>query len=616
MKNFKGILKAAICSIAGILIMTGCTNYSKMLKDEPQEYVSLASENTAKAMVKGSFAEEYRLLEEASKNGSFSIEFEAEGIRFGGECYVNEKDEMSSQMYTLTGSKGTSAQIYAFAGKNSMKLGEIGNSGTHVYSFDMNNLADKLAGSIFDPDSGSSYAMSEEDYKMFLEYAAELDSAITGKNEKNSDDTYSKYDEMIKTFLDENLSETSEKNDVTINGEAVLANIVRYDFSKEALKDMTEKLIDEVMEDEAALDAAGYSKENIEEAETEIMSVLDELDDFNIKLAYYVNSNTNQLMETDMTVSAVNEEASGELYFSIVYGADPAHSEKQSIVLKIKQDYPGSDYYSDSETEISADIIRSENRTETVINFTEDGEANEVVTIVSEKNGETYTVTAQIPDLEATAGMTGTIVKDKDSFEMTIDRLFLNYGSTEMAYLPKAVISVKKGGEMLDLDAEKEFLDITEEELDDLLENIESDFEAVFMEFAEDSVLGKSMLGYAEKAKISSANANAKLVNTALAVQLTMMNMDDESLIGNVITGESVNVIIDGNEIDMTDYLGSNFHGYLYAEVVPYAYAVDYALWSEEPIPNEYRHQLSSSEQQSLADDGIIIGCYPFSSYV
>ena len=635
MKKIVSFTKAALCSAAGIFIMTGCTNFSKMLEEEPQEYVSLAAENTAEAMVADSFSEEYRLFDQALKNGSVYVEFEAEGIKFSGECYVNEKDEMSSQMYTITGSKGTSAQLYAFADKNTMKLGTIGNSGTHIYSFDMNTLEEKLKTSIFNPDSGSEYAMDESDYEMFLEYAAELNSAITGTKDKNSrDDISSKYDEMIKTFLEENVSETSEKVEVTINGETVSANIVKYDFSKAALRDMTEKFISEVMEDEAILEQAGDSKEDMEKAKSEILSGLDELDDFNIQLVYYVNSASNQLMEIDANIkwaekpvtesyadddygyygASWNDNAAYDISVSVVYGADPANSEKQKIQIDYSVDYYENDYLDDSSGSILAEITKSETKTETVITMTSDGETMELLTLTAEKNGDNYTVSADIPELGATAGMTGTIVTEKDSFTMTIDRLFLNYGgSTEMSYLPKAVISVKKGGELLNLDAEKEFLDITEEEFDVLLENISDDFEAAITEFAEDSVLGKSMLNYIDKSKRSAANAYAKTAYTAIATKLVQMEVDGEEIESEIVTGVGSIITIDGKDKDLTDYLLGN-EGYIYAEIKPYAYAINYALWSEEPIPEQYKHQLSYDDEEALMDEGIFIGCYPLGS--
>ena len=74
MRNIGRFVKNTICTVtaaAGMLALSGCTNYSKMMNEQPQEYISMASENTAKAMVKSTFAEEYSILESALKEGSF-----------------------------------------------------------------------------------------------------------------------------------------------------------------------------------------------------------------------------------------------------------------------------------------------------------------------------------------------------------------------------------------------------------------------------------------------------------------------------------------------------------------------------------------------------------------
>lgn len=636
MKKIASFIKAALCSAAGILIMAGCTNYSEMLEEEPQEYVSLAAENTAEAMTEAMIAdnnlsEEYMLLDEALKNGSFHIEFEAEGIKFSGDCYMNEKDETSSQTFTLTGNKGTSAQIYAFVNKNIMKLGTIGNSGTHVYSFDMNTLADKIKTSIFAPDSDSNYAVSEEDFEMFLEYAAEINSAIKG--EAKNDDTYSPYKEIIDSYLEAHPPVTSEKTEATINGETVLANVVKYDLSKKDLRTLAEQLINKVMEDEAILEGSGYSKEEIEELKSEILSELDELEDYSIQLVYYVNSDTNELMEIDAEIkwaepqnpendsdpddeysylmgAYLNRNGAYDVSVSAIFGADPANSEKQKLQVDYSVDYYDNTYLEDSSGKFLAETSKSENKSETVITMTEDGKTTELATLISEKNGDNYTVTLEIPELEATLGMTGTMVKDKDSLTITIDRLFMNSGSSELAYLPKAVISVKKGGTLLDLDAEKEFFDLTEEEMDALMENIEADFEAVFSEYAEDSSLGN----YMKKSKLSLANANSKSAYTAIATQMVKMEIDGETIKSDTVTGVGSIVTIDGKEFDLTDYLGE-ISGYIYAEIDPNAYAINFALWSEEPIPDKYKRILSNDEKTALMDDGIIIGCYPLNLY-
>lgn len=166
---------------------------------------------------------------------------------------------------------------------------------------------------------------------------------------------------------------------------------------------------------------------------------------------------------------------------------------------------------------------------------------------------------------------------------------------------------------MPELDAEKEFLDITEEEMDALVENIESDFTAVLEEFAEDSILASSMKDYINKSKTASVNSNAKMCFTALASELTVMAIEEETVNGTVAEGSGCNAVIGNTEKSMSDYLGEDFSGYFYAEIDPEIYSVNYVVWSEEPIADEYKRVITSDEQETLAEQEIFIGCYPLS---
>ena len=638
MKKFASIVKAALCSTLGILIMASCTNYNEMLDDDLQGTSETAENAVAENSVEAEFEDGDEdenqgssagslSLEDALNNGTFHVEFEAEGIKFSGDCYVNEDDGTSSQMYTFTGNKGTTAKIYAFTDQKTMKFGTIGKSGTHIYSIDMDTLADKLKDSIFGPDSDSYYSLSQEEYDMLLEYAAEINSAISGESLSSNADTYAPYVETIVSFILKNPPETSKKTEVTINGETVLADIVEYDFSREALRELAEQLLDKALEQEDLAEEYGYSQEDLKEAKSELMAELDELEDYSFNFVYYTNSETGELMEIDAKIkwaepqnpesdyddeyaywgAMLNRNAAYVISVSAVYGADPAASEKQKIQIDYFVDYYDNTYLDDSTGNILAEITKTENKTAAVITITADGETITLAAFTAEKNGDDYSVTLEIPELDITAGMTGTIVQDKDSFTMTIDKLFANSGSTEMAYLPKAVVSIETGGELLDLDAEKEFLDITEEELDALLENIEADFEAVFSEFADDSSLGR----YVNKSKLTAANAKSKLAYTAISTQMIKMEIDGETIKSDTVTGVGSIVTIDGKEFDLTDYLGES-SGYIYAEINPDNCAVNFVVWSEEPIPEKYKHQLSDEEQQKLMGDGIFIGCYPY----
>lgn len=602
MGKFCTLVKTTVCTAAaslGILTLSGCTNYTKMMNETPGEYISMASENTMKQMVKGAFGEEYRLMNEAAENGSFNIEFEIEGIKFSGECYVNEKDMKSAQTYTMTGSKGTAASIYAFMGKNGMKIGTSGNSGSHIYDVTFETLKEKLAASIFAPGSGTAYELEQSEYDMLLEYAEQIAAAVEG-----SEEVQNKYADIINAYIEEHPPVIEENVDSDIGGETASANILTYDIPKDDLYTLVEKLVDAALED-YKLDeemAQYYTKEDMK---SEIMALLDEFEECSLKIVYYVNSKTHTLMKSDITFNGVSMGEAGEIYINALYGANPETAEKQSFVFGMNAD--------ETAYIVTFDITYGEDSSVIAITADNGTETMDVASITSTRNGESYNIKLDIPLVEITGTADGTIKTEKNSFTLTVDKLALVKGAGEVSYAPKGVISFTKGGAMPELDAEKEFLDITEEEMDALAENIESDFTAVLEEFAEDSPLASSMKDYINKSKKASANANAKICFTALASELTMMAIDGETVSGTVAEGSGYNAVIGNAEKSMSDYLGEDFSGYFYAEIDPEIYSVNYVVWSEDPLTDEYKRVLTSDEQDTLAEQGIFIGCHPLS---
>ena len=105
---------------------------------------------------------------------------------------------------------------------------------------------------------------------------------------------------------------------------------------------------------------------------------------------------------------------------------------------------------------------------------TNNGETNQLAKLSATLDGDSYTVSADISDYSL--GIKGTLTYDDSSVKATVDSV--SFGS--FSYAPNAEIGVRKGGEILKLDADKEFLDITEEELTELIENIQSDILGIF----------------------------------------------------------------------------------------------------------------------------------------
>ncbi|MDE5576854.1 MAG: hypothetical protein K2J11_05670 [Oscillospiraceae bacterium] len=595
MKKILRGLKAAVCGVsaaAAMLLMSGCTNYSKMLSEKPADYISMAQENTMKAAMGSDFGTEHKLLQEACEDGSLKLGFEVEGLQFNGELYVNEKDGKAAQIYKLTGTEGTSAEVYIYAGKDGLKFGTDGNSGRHVYDVTFEGFAEKLAASIFAPGSGSDYAMEQSEYDMFIQYIEEISSAAAGNTE--SADKLSK---IAEDFIAAHPPVTEEKVDADIGGETVNANIVTYSFEKADIVSVAEQLIDLYLDEYAdEQDFEYYTKDEMKE---QAMSAFDEIDNCSIKAVYYVNSKSHMLMMSDIDMQASADGENMHLYANVLYGADPENSGKQSFKAGVSAD--GEEYA------IAADITMNDNGSETVFSLNDNGETKELATLASNRDGENYTITLDIPEAEVSCKAEGTVKTDKKSFEITLDRISAVKGAAEVSYLPKGVVTVEKGTPMPELDADKEFLDITAEEMDTLLENIESDFSAVMEETAPGSAMGN----YIQKSKITQANANAKMGYTAVASLLVYAGIDNEPLSGSEITGSGASFDFGGTAKDGTEFLGENMNGYFYGKYDPSIYSVDYIVWSKDPIPDNLKKQLSADEQQKLAEQGTYIGCYP-----
>lgn len=460
-KATKSAAIAALCTV-GILSLSGCDKYGKMLRDAPDEYIETAMENTMESMGGKGFSEEKKLLEQALEDGSFSLGFEVEGITFNGVCEVKEKSNAMSQMYTISNAEGNSAQIYLFADKDGFKFGTTGESGSHIYDVTLEGLAEKLAASIFAPGSGSAYEMSEEDYKVLSEYAEMLSAAMN-----STDGSSDKYQKVIDDFV-KNLSPmTVEGADVDIGGETVKANTITYSITTEEAKGLLNNILDLLIEDgQFDEETTGLTEEEFRAQYDEAMA---SLGDFSITAAYDVNAKTHVLMRSDIKMNITAEGETVSIGLRSVYGADPAAAEKQTHFFSME---------ADGETlDVVMDVTHTETSTEVKANMTSGGESAELFTVTANKDGENYSVSAIIGTI--TAGMEGTLNTSAASFDMTVDKVYANVGGGEMSYTPSVKVNVKKGGEISELDAEGEFLDITEEEMNALVESVANDFDKV-----------------------------------------------------------------------------------------------------------------------------------------
>ena len=435
--------------------------------------------------------------------------------------------------------------------------------------------------------------MEQSDYDTFMQYIEEISSAAEEDTESAD-----KLSAIAEDYIAAHPPVTEEKVDTDIGGETVSADIVTYSFAKEDIVSIVEQLIDLYLEEYAdEQDFEYYTKDEMKE---QVMSSFDELDDCSIKVVHYVNSKSHMLMMSNIDMLASSGGENMYFYADVLYGADPENSGKQSFKAGISAD--------DEEYAVAADITKNDNGSEMVFSLIDNGETKELATLASNRDGENYTITLDIPDAEISCKAEGTVKTGGKSFEITLDRISAVKGAAEVSYLPKGVVTVEKGGAMPALDAEKEVLDITEEEMDTLYNNIVGDINAVLKE----TPYSGEMLEYIEQAKQTSANANAKMYHTAVSATLTMAGIEGKDFSGSEFSGSNMTVNIGGEDFDLTDYFYQDADdGYVYGEFDPLRYSVTYVIWSKEPIPDNLKKQLSADEQQELAEQGTYIGCYP-----
>lgn len=605
MKNIGRILKCTAAVAVCALTFSGCNKYDKMMEETPLEYVNLAAENTTSAMVKSAFAEEAKIIEQAVMDGTMGLSFKYDTINVDTETYVNEKDKKASGTYIIE-ANGEEVEIYYAIDDTTVKFGEKGKTaGENVVEINAKTLVEDLAGSIFAPGSGSSMELPQEDYDMIVEYLGEVVAAV----ENNGEDLPEEYEELEELINEMMNDATVEKKvDTEVDGTEVKANIITFNFNKDDIKTILDAYVDVAVEEMIA-QGEDVSREEITAELDEAMNAIEKID---IELVYYVNSKTHSLMQmdckVDMSVSDDNESQAIGIECITSYGADPAESDEVTMDMTIEAD--------DEKLKLGMVSERkSEDETEVTVDMSMQGVSMEVVVLNFKREDNEYTISAEIPVVEATATISGNFETTSDSVEVTVDKVSYAMASEGIdGNLEDFEIKgyIKQGGKFDDRDA-KNLFKLSEDELMGIVEAIGTDFSAL----AGETEVGGAMLGYIDNSKITAANANAKTVYVAFASALTQMSIDGGSSYDYEFYNETSGITdvetSEGYVLNITEYLGDNYEGYYYVSVDMSNYAVEYALWSETPI--DYYYQYGEFDQEMFAEEGNYIGCYPLANY-
>ena len=141
------------------------------------------------------------------------------------------------------------------------------------------------------------------------------------------------------------------------------------------------------------------------------------------------------------------------------------------------------------------------------------------------------------------------------------------------------------------------------------------------------AILVPSMLGYVRNSRISTANANAKQVHTAVSSALTQMSIAGKPMTGagatttltipaatGTGTAATISCSNNGYDLDLISYLGENFTGTGYAVCTKATYSVQFTTWTQASSAKALTAAVTESQQKADAKNGDIYGCYPLAS--
>lgn len=448
---------AALTAAALGLSLTGCTNYKKLMEEEPGKYVALAAKNTAKALIKPDELGIAAQVASALESGAAYITVDSKDMDYS--IYFSGSDSTEYQLGGLSMSSDNGTLDMRFsADKQKLSASVNGPASDYAYFVDLDTFSDKLDYSIFRADSGSDYALDEDTINSIKE-AVESIKAEINKTEKDNSADNGKYDDYI-----DRIGITSMTSDISVDGEDVKADVITYSIDS--------ALFDDIMAD---FYKESYSDYYTEEEWTEFEQQLRDSLDAEMSLDFNINSKTHMLMSMTLRGSFTSDDDTADILSELIFGVNPEKSDKLSLYLKISEN-------GDSES-FNADFFKG---------ATTDGTTvwNSVYSL-TEKDGEVKTAHSSLTYVkdtgalslvftnvdEETVSINGSVTSDSNGAAISLDSITSSEGEDLM---DGTSVSVRFAKDPIPVvTADKDFLDITDEELDAMGENIEKDLMTV-----------------------------------------------------------------------------------------------------------------------------------------
>jgi len=349
-----------------------------------------------------------------------------------------------------------------------------------AYGINLASFEEDFAASIFNPDSGTAYALQPEVYENILQQLNNTSMGVSlGSDAADTEELVEQFTPVIESFSEkvlpvllENLQQSTAREKLDINGNNVQALAITYSLEGEGLYNTLKALVDWLNEDEALKEAIEElaDKANIENDESGA-SPIESFNSYAAGLADSINNNAESFQTAAATAKLCLDSTSGAFVKGEFVLSDSATNDSTGLSVTAGTTDEGSmDYLAIeliggetaglyySVVENSADLLVSD--IELV-----SGESTYTLSFQLIKSTGEFSITLDIPDVTNYA-LTGTYKNDENGLVIAIDKLVV------AGILPVSfglTFSTDPAATALVMPASEEFLFFNEEQMNDAL---------------------------------------------------------------------------------------------------------------------------------------------------
>lgn len=432
--------------------LTGCTNYKELLENDQGKYISLAATDTVKALVKADDLGIAAQIASALESGAAYITVDTEDMDYSAYFSGSEKTAHQLIGLSMSSDKGT-MDLRLSSDKQRLSAAITGPTSDYAYGVDYKTFAEKLDSSIFAVNSGTAFALDEDTVKEIKDAVNAAKEQINGAVTDSADNTdYSGYIDRIGI--------TTATSEITVAEEAVKADIITYSIDS--------ALFDDIMVDHYKKSySVYYSEEEWEVFEKQLRDSFDA----NMSCSFNINSKTHLLMSVTFNGKILADGDSADIDGGLVFGVKPDKSDKISLYLNMTANGEASGYNADFFKGVKNGDTTAWNADYTISGNGETRTASSVLSFNKADGALVFTATdPEGKSVTANAAVTRT----SDSAAITLNSII---GSDGENIMDGTVIGVKfTKAPIPAINADKDFMDITEEELKAMGETLDNDF--------------------------------------------------------------------------------------------------------------------------------------------